>query len=110
LRALPWAAYHPQRDGGVDPDRYWIADWCTAVLHLAEADHRRGDPGSDDPRVHLPGRAVITLKEMRMYDLLLRRARLVDDTIVDIAVQDGQIAAIGEIDAGAVKTLDLNGE
>nr|WP_318379517.1 amidohydrolase/deacetylase family metallohydrolase [uncultured Enterobacter sp.] len=45
-----------------------------------------------------------------MYDLLLRRARLVDDTIVDIAVQDGQIAAIGEIDAGAVKTLDLNGE
>ncbi|MGP4883570.1 hypothetical protein ACTXQV_70950, partial [Klebsiella pneumoniae] len=27
-----------------------------------------------------------------MFDLLLRRARLVDDTLTDIAIQDGKIA------------------
>ena len=45
-----------------------------------------------------------------MFDLLLRRARLVDDTVCDIAVQDGKIAALGEINVSAVKTVDLQGE
>ncbi|WP_436857966.1 amidohydrolase/deacetylase family metallohydrolase [Citrobacter tructae] len=45
-----------------------------------------------------------------MFDLLLRRARLVDDTVCDIAVQDGKIAALGEINGPAVKTVDLQGE
>ncbi len=39
-----------------------------------------------------------------MFDLLLRRARLVDDTVCDIALQSGKIAALGEISAPAVKT------
>lgn len=45
-----------------------------------------------------------------MFDLLLRRARLVDDTVCDIALQSGKIAALGEISAPAVKTLDLRGD
>lgn len=44
-----------------------------------------------------------------MFDLLLRRARLVDDTIVDIALQAGKIAALGEVNGPAQKTVDLNG-
>ncbi|MFE1285063.1 hypothetical protein, partial [Klebsiella aerogenes] len=32
-------------------------------------------------------------QEIAMFDLLLRRARLVDDTLTDIAIQDGKIAA-----------------
>ncbi|MND14379.1 dihydroorotase [compost metagenome] len=44
-----------------------------------------------------------------MFDLLLRRARLVDDTLTDIAIQDGKIAALGEISAPARKTVDLDG-
>jgi dihydroorotase len=40
-----------------------------------------------------------------MFDLLLRRARLVDDTLTDIAIQDGKIAALGEISAPAAKPL-----
>ncbi|HAT1611526.1 TPA: amidohydrolase/deacetylase family metallohydrolase [Raoultella planticola] len=44
-----------------------------------------------------------------MFDLLLRRARLVDDTLTDIAIQDGKIAALGEISASARKTVDLHG-
>jgi dihydroorotase len=44
-----------------------------------------------------------------MFDLLLRRARLVDDTLTDIAIQDGKIAALGEIDAPR-KTVELNGD
>ena len=38
-----------------------------------------------------------------MFDLLLRRARLVDDTLTDIAMKDGSIAALGEISAPALK-------
>lgn len=38
-----------------------------------------------------------------MFDLLLRHARLVDDTVSDIAVKDGKIAALGEITDPAVK-------
>ncbi len=45
-----------------------------------------------------------------MFDLLLRRARLADDTLTDIAIQDGKIAALGEIDAPAHKTVELNGD
>ncbi|MEX3022002.1 amidohydrolase/deacetylase family metallohydrolase [Kluyvera sp. STS39-E] len=45
-----------------------------------------------------------------MFDLLLRRARLVDDTLTDIAIQDGKIAALGEISAPALKTIDLDGQ
>ena len=45
-----------------------------------------------------------------MFDLLLRRARLVDDTVTDIAISAGKIAALGEISAPAVKTVDLAGE
>ncbi len=45
-----------------------------------------------------------------MFDLLLRRARLADDTLTDIAIQDGKIAAMGEIDGPAHKTVELNGD
>ena len=45
-----------------------------------------------------------------MFDLLLRRARLADDTLTDIAIQDGKIAALGDIDAPARKTVELNGD
>lgn len=44
-----------------------------------------------------------------MFDLLLRRARLVDDTLTDIAIQEGKIAALGEISAPARKTIELDG-
>ena len=44
-----------------------------------------------------------------MFDLLLRRARLVDDTLTDIAIQDGKIAALGEISASSHKTIELGG-
>ncbi len=44
-----------------------------------------------------------------MFDLLLRRARLVDDTLTDIAIQDGKIAALGEISAPSHKTIELGG-
>lgn len=45
-----------------------------------------------------------------MFDLLLRRARLVDDTVSDIALKDGKIAALGDVNAPAAKTVDLHGE
>ncbi|KFC07196.1 metallo-dependent hydrolase [Trabulsiella guamensis ATCC 49490] len=45
-----------------------------------------------------------------MFDLLLRRARLVDDTLTDIAILDGKIAALGDITAPAKKTVALHGE
>ncbi|HED1422981.1 TPA: amidohydrolase/deacetylase family metallohydrolase [Kluyvera georgiana] len=45
-----------------------------------------------------------------MFDLLLRRARLVDDTLTDIAIKDGSIAALGEISAPAHKTITLDGK
>ncbi|WP_437886785.1 amidohydrolase/deacetylase family metallohydrolase [Phytobacter sp. V91] len=45
-----------------------------------------------------------------MFDLLLRRARLVDDRLTNIAIQDGKIAAVGEINAPADKTLELAGK
>ena len=45
-----------------------------------------------------------------MFDLLLRRARLVDGSLTDIGIRAGKIAALGEISAPAVKTLELSGE
>ncbi|WP_410963709.1 amidohydrolase/deacetylase family metallohydrolase [Salmonella sp. ZJHZ20_0010] len=45
-----------------------------------------------------------------MFDLLLRHARLVDDTLTNIALQDGKIAVLGDVDGPAVKTIDLRGE
>ncbi|EHM51522.1 MAG: amidohydrolase/deacetylase family metallohydrolase [Yokenella regensburgei] len=45
-----------------------------------------------------------------MFDLLLRRARLVDDTLTDIAIQDGKIAALGDISAPAKSIVELNGK
>ncbi|WP_423061406.1 amidohydrolase/deacetylase family metallohydrolase [Citrobacter portucalensis] len=44
-----------------------------------------------------------------MFDLLLRRARLVDDTLSDIALKDGKIAALGDVDSPALKTIELGG-
>lgn len=45
-----------------------------------------------------------------MFDLLLRHARLVDDTVSDIALKDGKIAALGDVDGPALKTIELGGE
>ncbi|TGD87723.1 amidohydrolase/deacetylase family metallohydrolase, partial [Salmonella enterica subsp. enterica serovar Poona] len=45
-----------------------------------------------------------------MFDLLLRHARLVDDTLTNIALQDGKIAALGAVDGPALKAIDLRGE
>ena len=45
-----------------------------------------------------------------MFDLLLRGARLVDDTVSDIALKDGKIAALGDVDGPALKTIELGGE
>lgn len=45
-----------------------------------------------------------------MFDLLLRRARLVDGSLTDIGIRAGKIAALGEISAPAVKILELGGE
>ena len=48
------------------------------------------------------------LREKNAHEL--RRARLVDDTLTDIAIQDGKIAALGEISAPSRKTIELNGK
>lgn len=45
-----------------------------------------------------------------MFDLLLRHARLVEDTLTNIALQDGKIAVLGDVDGPALKTIDLRGE
>ncbi|ELY2809568.1 amidohydrolase/deacetylase family metallohydrolase [Cronobacter sakazakii] len=45
-----------------------------------------------------------------MFDLILRQARLVDDTLADIAIKDGEIAALGSVTGEARATRDLNGE
>ena len=45
-----------------------------------------------------------------MYDLILRRARLVDDTVIDIAIQDGKIAALGDITGSARSQRQLSGD
>lgn len=45
-----------------------------------------------------------------MYDLLIRNARLVDNVLTDIAVQNGRIAALGQIESGATTVVDLQGK
>ncbi|WP_058912584.1 amidohydrolase/deacetylase family metallohydrolase [Entomohabitans teleogrylli] len=45
-----------------------------------------------------------------MYDLVIRRAHLVDDTLIDIAIQDGRIAALGEVAGAGRQEVDLKGE
>ena len=45
-----------------------------------------------------------------MFDLLLRRARQVDDTLTDIAIVDGKIAALGDLNGPARQSIDLGGE
>ncbi|HAI04318.1 MAG TPA: amidohydrolase/deacetylase family metallohydrolase, partial [Pantoea sp.] len=44
-----------------------------------------------------------------MFDLIIRRARLSDEQVVDIALQDGKIAAIGEVKGQAHSERDLAG-
>ncbi|MTD41220.1 amidohydrolase/deacetylase family metallohydrolase [Erwinia sp. CPCC 100877] len=45
-----------------------------------------------------------------MFDLILRQARLADERIVDIAVQDGKIAALGEVSGPARAEYNLDGK
>jgi dihydroorotase len=49
-------------------------------------------------------------QEKTMFDLILRNACLVDDTVIDIALKDGKIAALGEITGEAKEERQLNGE
>lgn len=44
-----------------------------------------------------------------MYDLIIRGARLSDEQVVDIALQDGRIAAIGKVQGNAQHEHDLAG-
>ena len=44
-----------------------------------------------------------------MYDLIIRAARLCDEQVVDIALQDGRIAAVGNVQGTARRERDLAG-
>lgn len=44
-----------------------------------------------------------------MYDLIIRAARLSDEQVVDIALQDGRIAAVGNVQGKARRERDLAG-
>lgn len=44
-----------------------------------------------------------------MYDLIIRNARLSDEQVVDIALQDGRIAAVGNVKGKARRERDLAG-
>ena len=44
-----------------------------------------------------------------MYDLIIRNARLSDEQVVDIALQDGRIAAVGNVQGKARRERDLAG-
>jgi len=44
-----------------------------------------------------------------MYDLIIRAARLCDEQVVDIALQDGRIAAIGRVQGSARRERNLAG-
>ncbi|UQY43682.1 amidohydrolase/deacetylase family metallohydrolase [Erwinia sp. PK3-005] len=44
-----------------------------------------------------------------MFDLIIRRARLVDEQLVDIAIQDGKIAAVGQVSGQAKDERLLDG-
>lgn len=49
------AVDYPQRNDRLDSYRDRLAGWRTAVLHLAETDHRWRHPRRDDPWLDLPG-------------------------------------------------------
>ncbi|MEI2266019.1 amidohydrolase/deacetylase family metallohydrolase [Erwinia sp. CGal63] len=42
-----------------------------------------------------------------MYDFIIRRARMADGGLTDIAVRDGKIAALGEVSGEAAREYDL---
>ncbi|GLR08118.1 amidohydrolase/deacetylase family metallohydrolase [Mixta theicola] len=44
-----------------------------------------------------------------MFDLIIRRARLVDERLVDIAIQDGKIVAVGQVSGEAKDERLLDG-
>ncbi len=44
-----------------------------------------------------------------MFDLIIRRARLSDDSLADIALRDGKIAVVGEVHGAAREERDLAG-
>ena len=44
-----------------------------------------------------------------MFDLILRRARLCDEQLVDIALRDGKIAVVGNVTGTAQQERDLAG-
>ena len=44
-----------------------------------------------------------------MYDVLIKQGKLVGGELIDVAVLNGKIAAVGRIDAGAKKVIDLDG-
>lgn len=46
-----------------------------------------------------------------MYDLIIRQAKSTDGSLMDIAIRDGKIAALGvPADASARHVLDLHGK
>lgn len=45
-----------------------------------------------------------------MFDLILRQARLVDDKVIDIALKDGKIAALGKVSGEAREERLLDGK
>ncbi|WP_034911813.1 amidohydrolase/deacetylase family metallohydrolase [Erwinia sp. 9145] len=44
-----------------------------------------------------------------MFDLIIRRARLADGSLTDIAIHDGKIAALGDVQGAAIRERDLEG-
>jgi dihydroorotase len=47
-----------------------------------------------------------------MYDLIVRQAKSPDGSLIDVAIRDGKLAAVGQLDDGASasKTLNLEGK
>ena len=50
-----------------------------------------------------------------MYDLIIRNGTIIDGSgqprfVADVAVQDGKVAAIGEISGEAAKEIDATGK
>ncbi len=49
-------------------------------------------------------------KGKAMYDVLIKQGKLVSGEVVDVAVLNGKIAALGQLDATAKKVMDLAGD
>lgn len=45
-----------------------------------------------------------------MYDLIIKNARLIDDTITDLAIEKGKIVVIGTVNETAKKIIDLKAQ